>query len=113
MKMNTTTNTTTPERAASESQRSFSGRRPQHHVTFFCNAPGAESVTLTGDFNGWDPDANPLRRTPDGRWMASLELHHGHHQYLFLVDGTPALDPNASGIARNERNERVSLIAVS
>jgi len=54
-----------------------------------------------------------MRRSPDGRWMASLELPHGHHQYLFLVDGTPTLDPNVSGIARNDRNERVSLIAVS
>jgi len=49
---------------------------------------------------------------PDGRWMASLDLTHGYHQYLFLVDGTPALDPNATGKARNERNEPVSLIAV-
>ena len=106
-------NTTTPERGASESQRSFSSRRPQHHVTFFCNAPGAESVRLVGDFNEWNPTATPMSRTSDGRWMASLELHHGHHQYLFVVDGKPFLDPNASGIARNDRNERVSLIAVS
>ena len=106
-------NTTTYECGSAGSQGTYSAGRQQHHVTFFCDAPRARNVTLTGDFNGWDPDANPLRRTPDGRWMASLELSHGHHQYLFLVDGTPTLDPNASGIARNERNERVSLIAVS
>jgi hypothetical protein len=45
--------------------------------------------------------------------MIGVELHHGHHQYVFLVDGKPQLDPTASGIARNERNERVSLTAVS
>jgi hypothetical protein len=50
---------------------------------------------------------------PDGRWMASLELPHGHHQYLFLVDGQTQLDPKASGVARNEHNQPVSLIAVS
>jgi len=71
-----------------------------------------KSVTLTGDFNGCAPAENPMRRTPDGRWMASLELHHGYHWYLF-VDGTPTLDPNGSGVTRNDRNERVSLIAVS
>jgi 1,4-alpha-glucan branching enzyme len=106
-------NTTTFERGSSELQRPYSARGQQGHVTFFCDAPGAESVTLAGDFNGWDPVATSMRRAPDGRWMASLELHHGHHQYLFLVDGTPKLDPNASGITRNDRNERVSLIAVS
>ena len=50
---------------------------------------------------------------PDGRWTVSLEVHHGHHQYLFVVDGKRVLDPNASSIARNDRNERVSLITVS
>ena len=106
-------NNTTCERGSTESQRPFSARRTLHHVTFFCDAPRAESVTLVGDFNGWNPVATPMRRTPDGRWTASLELHHGHHRYLFLVDGTPTLDPNANGIVRNDRDERVSLIAVS
>ena len=63
--------------------------------------------------NGWDHEANRMHRAPDGRWTASLELHHGHHRYLFLVDGTPTLDPNGSGVTRNDHNERVSLIAVS
>ncbi len=43
----------------------------------------------------------------------SLELSHGHHRYVFLVDGEPQLDPNATGIARDDRKNRVSLIAVS
>jgi 1,4-alpha-glucan branching enzyme len=71
------------------------------------------SVSLVGDFNEWKPEAMPMRQMPDGRWMIGMELHHGHHQYVFLVDGKPQLDPTASGIARNERNERVSLTAVS
>jgi 1,4-alpha-glucan branching enzyme len=94
------------------SRRHFAGR-PIHHVDFFCDAPAAESVRLVGDFNGWDMAATPMRRMPDGRWMASLEIPHGHHEYLFLVDGVPTLDPNASGVAHDENNEAVSLIAVS
>lgn len=91
----------------------YSAKRNIHHVDFFCDAPGAAHVCLVGDFNGWDIAATPMRRTPDGRWMVTLELHHGHHQYLFVVDGELKLDPHAAGIARTERNERVSLIAVS
>lgn len=45
--------------------------------------------------------------------MVSLEISHGYHHYVFLVDGHPVLDPNASGKGLNERNEPVSLIAVS
>ena len=91
----------------------YSARRTRHQVDFFCDAPEAQNVQLVGDFNGWDLAATPMQRMPDGRWMATLELHHGHHQYLFMVDGTPRLDPKASGITRNDRNERVSLVAVS
>lgn len=54
-----------------------------------------------------------MSRTPEGGWMASLELTHGFHQYLFLVDGKTVVDPRAAGETRNDRNELVSLIAVS
>jgi len=91
----------------------YSARYNLHQVDFFCDAPEAQSVRLVGDFNGWDVAATPMQRMADGRWMASLELPHGHHQYLFLVDGAPKLDPNANGIARNDLDERVSLVAVS
>ena len=91
----------------------YSAKRNLHRANFFCLAPQARQVSLVGDFNHWNPTAAPMRRMPDGRWMASLQLPHGYHQYLFLADGQPVLDPNATGKARNECNEPVSLVAVS
>jgi len=91
----------------------YSAKRNLHHANFFCRAPEAKQVSLVGDFNKWDPQATPMTLMPDGRWMAGLELRHGYHQYLFLVDGKPVLDPTATGKARNERNEPVSLLAIS
>ena len=88
-------------------------RRTLHLVDFFCRAPQAKSVSLIGDFNQWQPVAHPMTRMPDGGWVIRMELPHGHHQYLFLVDGAPTLDPNAMGKVRNERNDTVSLIAIS
>ena len=93
--------------------RRYGTGRILHHVNFFCAARQANRVFLVGDFNHWKPDATPMNRMADGQWMASLELPHGHHRYLFLVDEKPVLDPNASGTARNERDEPVSLVAVS
>jgi len=90
-----------------------SARKPRHLVDFFCRAPQAQTVSLIGDFNGWQPAVHPMTRMPDGGWVLRLELPHGHHQYLFLVDGKPTLDPNAMGKVHNERNETVSLIAIS
>ena len=106
-------NTAPDESEHTVSPRRYSAEQTRHHVAFFCDAPEAQSVRLVGDFNGWDLAATPMDRMPDGRWMVSLELHHGHHEYLFVVDGTPGLDPNASGTALREGTDPVSVIAVS
>ena len=91
----------------------YSAKRNLHHVDFFCRAPEAERVSLIGDFNNWEPNATPMIRQPDGRWMASIELSHGYHQYVFLVDGKRVLDPNAAGKTKDPHNQPVSLRAVS
>ena len=91
----------------------LTAKRTVKPINFHCVAAGAASVAVVGDFNGWDPNANPMRTNPDGSWSAQIALHHGHHHYQFLVDGKAMLDPRAQGIARNARNERVSIIAVS
>jgi len=91
----------------------YSAKRNQHHADFICHAPEAQQVSIIGDFNNWDPDATPMMRQPDGHWMASLELRHGYHQYVFLVDGQRVLDPNATGKTIGSRNQPVSLVAIS
>ena len=82
-------------------------------VNFFCAAPSAQSVYLVGDFNEWDRASHPMRRHVDGWWFIQVQLAHGHHRYRFLVDDKPVLDPQAAGIARDEHNQQVSLLAVS
>jgi len=89
------------------------GAKMTKPINFFCFAPEAQTVCLMGDFNGWDPASLPMQRRPDGRWFLQLPLTHGHHQYQFLVDGSPTLDPHATGTTRNARYAQVSLIAVS
>jgi 1,4-alpha-glucan branching enzyme len=89
----------------------YSAKNSRKPVNFFCAAPDARHVELTGDFSHWQP--LPMQRSVDGWWLAQVPLCHGHHQYRFLVDGKPMLDPHATGVAWDERDERVSLIAVS
>ena len=91
----------------------YSAKKMAKPVNFICTAPEAHQVSLLGDFNDWDPTAHPMRRQPDGNWLLQIPLNHGHHHYLFLIDGKPTLDAKAQGVARNERNEKVSLIAIS
>jgi 1,4-alpha-glucan branching enzyme len=89
----------------------YSAKNSRKPVNFYCAAPHALSVKLAGDFNHWQP--LPMQKSLDGWWLAQVEVCHGHHQYRFLVDDQPMLDPHATGVARDERGEQVSLIAVS
>jgi 1,4-alpha-glucan branching enzyme len=101
----------TPPYQCETSPGAFSARTSLDPVNFHCRAPQAKSVALTVDFNHWRPVA--MRQSADGWWHLQVELPPGHHQYRFLVDGTPTLDPHAMGVGRNEANETVSIIALS
>ena len=86
-------------------------KHPVSPAHFYCQAPGAKSVELTGDFNHWRPF--PMERRGDGWWFLQVMLGPGHHQYRFLVDGRPVLDPRAMGVVRNREDGEASVIAIS
>ena len=51
-------------------------------------APGAKSVSLIGDFNFWNREANPLAPTRNGVWQLRLPgdaLQHGQRVKLHIV----------------------------
>ncbi len=53
---------------------------------FVMPAPGAKSVAVVGDFNGWTP--TPLSDpNNDGIWTARIPLPPGRYEYAFIVDG--------------------------
>ena len=95
------------------SNNRYGAQQTLRALNFICNAPQAKSVSLVGDFNQWNPAAHPMKQMPDQAWMITMELKHGHHRYAFMVDGQLTLDPQAQGITRNNKGERVSLVPVS
>lgn len=56
----------------------------RHQFVLF--APEARTVSLVGDFNGWDPHATPLVQRY-GVWTALVSLEPGRHVYSFVIDG--------------------------
>jgi alpha-amylase/alpha-mannosidase (GH57 family) len=63
-------------------------------IRFF--AKDAEYVTIAGNFNSWDPEANECYETGDGWWEAVLEIGEGSYQYKFVINGEKwETDPNA------------------
>ena len=91
----------------------YSAHRNVKGRNFICNSPSAKQVSVVGDFNKWNGSSDPMTQGHDGVWTANIQLRHGHHRYAFKVDGKFVLDPTAMGITRDDKGERVSLIAVS
>ncbi len=67
-------------------------------VRFRLHAPEAREVSVVGNWNQWDPDAQKLEN-PDGDevWEIEIPLKRGEeHQYQFLIDGETWIpDPEA------------------
>ena len=70
------------------------GRRFEAELT--CEAPKAEAVFVTGDFNRWRARDLRLRRDQTGSWKVQVWLQPGRYEYRFIVDGEWQDDPHAS-----------------
>lgn len=65
-------------------------------VSFALWAPWKKSVHLIGDFNDWDPEADPLKVDESGLWWIEKQLEPGTYAYQFLIDSeTGICDPYA------------------
>lgn len=54
----------------------------------------AQSVSLVGDFNGWNERAHRMQKLGDGTWQVDAALRKGKlYEYAFLVDGKLVIDP--------------------
>lgn len=75
---------------------------------------GAETAVLCGEFNDWDPEANPMRRLKDGSFSATVSLPAGQsYRYRFLLDGERwENDWEAEEYVANEHGTEDSLVTV-
>ncbi len=74
--------------------------QPDGSVVFRVWAPHAQSVSVVGDFNGWNSGANPMRPLTGGVWETEIANLHVFDVYKFAVraqDGRELLksDPYA------------------
>lgn len=60
---------------------------PDGEGTYFAVwAPNAEGVSVIGDWNGWDPDADPLRPVgSSGVWAAFVPAARAAHAYKYRI----------------------------
>ena len=87
------TGTVIGEGSGFDTGRGAAEKKPAVEVTVTVDFPDADSVSMAGTFNDWDPNAVKLAKGDQGLWTATLTLPPGSYQYKFIVDGTWVEDP--------------------
>lgn len=88
------------------------GKKITKKAVISLTAPDAQSVQVAGDFNSWNPEVNPLRKSSKGVWKINLNLSPGRYEYRLLVDGTWQNDPQCSSHVANPFGEENCLLII-
>ncbi|PYN99824.1 MAG: hypothetical protein DMD91_11845 [Candidatus Rokuibacteriota bacterium] len=94
------------------------GPDPRPVVTLFrfsLDAPGAQQVSLAGEFNGWRTDEIFLADvTGRGRFSVTLPLKPGRYAYMFVIDGaTWMTDPRAEAYRDDGFGNKNALVNIA
>jgi hypothetical protein len=83
-------------------------------VQVVLRAPTAQRVSVVGDFNAWDADADAMSRDPaTGLWSHTLALRPGRHVYAFVVDDSVWMrDPRSPAAADEDFGRPGSVLLV-
>jgi hypothetical protein len=103
---------TSPDKATAVVQTPTPTTPKTVDVRFALSRPDSKRVSLCGEFNGWSPDATPMKQREGGRWEATLALRPGRYQYKFVVDGQWLHDPTARESLPNQHGSLNSVMDV-
>ncbi|WP_435134582.1 isoamylase early set domain-containing protein [Formosa sp. A9] len=77
--------------------------KPVCKVTFTVPAEDAEQVVVVGSFNGWNPEAEPLKKLKNGTFKGVLSLDKdASYEFRYLIDGSYANEAEADGQVWND-----------
>jgi hypothetical protein len=79
-------------------------------IEFTYEDPSAGSVSLAGDFNNWNMNAEPLTKGSDGVWRVVVDLEPGTYEYKFVVNGSEWIaDPDNSVVVGDYGNSGLTI----
>jgi 1,4-alpha-glucan branching enzyme len=94
-----------------ESSTHIDGMGPiilEQGVAFRVWAPNATSVSVIGDFNDWDANANPMQREENGCWLATVEQAKPGQEYKYQITNgdqvLPRIDPRVREVTNSVGN---------
>ncbi|NLO73943.1 MAG: hypothetical protein GX100_07540 [candidate division WS1 bacterium] len=76
-------------------------------VRFTYTCPGAQKVCIAGDWNGWCPDGQRMRRVKKGEdtFVALVDLEPGCYQYKYVVDDEWVCAPEGPRVQNDQGTE--------
>ena len=73
----------------------------------------AESVSVAGDFNGWNRGATPLERNDSGLWSTEIVVPQpGRFEYKFIINGQRWLDDPSNGLKAPDNHGGLNSVLV-
>ena len=92
--------------------RENSSKQKTKKIQFSLEAVEVKKVSLVGEFNNWNPDADPMQRDGNGNWTKAKMLSPGDIEYKIFVDGEWTQDPKNLRTCPNCFGTRNSVVKV-
>lgn len=81
-------------------KKQFLKSKPVCKVTFTVPAAEAKQVTVAGNWNEWNTEAEPLKKLKNGTFKGTVNLEAGQaYEFKYVVDGQWQNDVEADGYA--------------
>ena len=75
--------------------------------------PEADTISIAGNFNNWDPSIHFLSEDQAGHWSIMLPLSKGRYQYQFVINQKIRIpDPGAEMMIDDGFGQKNSLFIV-
>ena len=83
--------------------KQFVKTKPVCKVTFSLDAKDADSVSVIGDFNEWNPIAGGLNKQKNGFFKGTFDLNKdASYEFKYVIDGTFVNEPGADSFKWND-----------
>ncbi|MBI5206569.1 MAG: isoamylase early set domain-containing protein [Candidatus Firestonebacteria bacterium] len=90
------TKTVTDKEISITNQATIENTKVRFYLSLPLNFNNIETVSVVGDFNGWDVNSFKLQYKSDGIWEGVFPIKPGKYEYMFVINGEKWIpDPKA------------------